>query len=41
MHEATETDFGSQFVRASADDLWIDSVSQQADSARQIHGRSG
>lgn len=41
MYEATQTDIGSQLVRIPADDLWDDSLSQQADPARQIHGRGG
>ena len=37
MYEAPQTDIGSQLVRISANALWIDSFSQQVDSAKQIH----
>ena len=38
MYEATQTDIGSQFVRIPTDDSWIDLLSQQTDSTRQIPG---
>ena len=41
MHEATQTGIGSQLVRIPADASWADSLSQQADTARQIHRCDG
>ena len=41
MYEANQTDIGSQCVRVQADASWLTSFSQQADSTRPIHGRSG
>ena len=41
MYEATQTDIDSQFVRIPADASWADSLSQQADPARQIHRCGG
>ena len=41
MYEASQTDIDSQFVRISADASWADSLSQQADPARQIHRCGG
>ena len=41
MYEATQTDIDSQFVRIPADASWADSLSQQTDPARQIHGCGG
>ena len=38
MYGASQTDIDSQFVRIPADASWADSLSQQADPARQIHG---
>ena len=38
MYEATQTDIDSQLVRIPTDALWLDLLSQQADSARQIPG---
>ena len=41
MYETAKTDIDSQFVRIPADASWADSLSQQADPARQIHGCGG
>ena len=41
MHEATQTDIDFQLVRIPTDASWLDPLSQQADSARQIHGFGG
>ena len=38
MYEATQTDIDSQLVRIPTDALWLDFLSQQADSARQVPG---
>ena len=41
MYETAKTDIDSQFVRIPADASWADSLSQQADTARQIHRCDG
>ena len=41
MYEATQTAIGSQLVRIPADAPWLNSLPQQADPARQIHGCGG
>ena len=41
MYEASQTDIDSQFVRIPTDASWADSLSQQADPARQIHRCGG